>query len=129
MRAAVCNVPKTILTVDDAPTMRKLIAFTLSGAGHKVLEAPDGRAALDVLKTARVDLIITDVNMPLMDGIELTRNVRKLAQYARTPLLIVTTESHGDVKAAGKQAGATGWIVKPFDGTQLLAIVKRVLGE
>jgi len=122
-------VPKTILTVDDAPTMRKLIAFTLSSAGHKILEASDGRAALDVLKTASVDLIITDVNMPNMDGIELTRNVRRMAQHARTPLLIVTTESQANAKAAGKQAGATGWIVKPFDGMQLLAVVKRVLGE
>lgn len=121
--------PKTILTVDDAPTMRKLIAFTLAGAGHKILEAPDGRAALDLLKTARVDLIITDINMPNMDGIELTRNVRRMSQHARTPLLIVTTESQANAKAAGKQAGATGWIVKPFDGMQLLAVVKRVLGE
>jgi two-component system, chemotaxis family, chemotaxis protein CheY len=78
-------VPKTILTVDDAPTMRKLIAFTLSSAGHKILEAPDGKAALDVLKTASVDLIITDVNMPNMDGIELTRNVRRLAQTPAHP--------------------------------------------
>jgi two-component system chemotaxis response regulator CheY len=122
-------VAKNILTVDDAPTMRKLIAFTLSSAGHKVLEAPDGKAALDLLRTATVDLIITDVNMPVMDGIELTRNLRRLPQHARTPVLILTTESQPGVKAAGKQAGATGWIVKPFDGTQLLAIVKRVLGE
>jgi len=122
-------VPKTILTVDDAPTMRKLIAFTLSSAGHKVLEAPDGKAALELLRTARVDLIITDVNMPLMDGIELTRRVRALGQHMRTPVLIVTTESQAGSKAAGKQAGATGWIVKPFDGVQLLALIKRVLGE
>lgn len=121
--------PKTILTVDDAMTMRKLIAFTLSSAGHKVLEAPDGKAALEVLKSARVDLIISDVNMPVMNGIDLTRNVRKLPQHSRTPVLIVTTESEAGAKLAGKQAGATGWIVKPFDGVQLLAIVKRVLGE
>jgi two-component system chemotaxis response regulator CheY len=121
--------PKTILTVDDAMTMRKLIAFTLSGAGHKVLEAGDGKAALEVLKTARVDLIISDVNMPVMNGIDLTRNVRKLPQHSKTPVLIVTTESEAGAKLAGKQAGATGWIVKPFDGLQLLAIVKRVLGE
>ena len=120
---------KTILTVDDAPTMRKLIAFTLSSAGHQVLEAPEGKSALELLKTSRVDLIITDVNMPVMDGIELTRNVRRLPQHARTPVLIVTTESQPGSKLAGKQAGATGWIVKPFDGVQLLAIVKRVLGE
>jgi len=109
--------------------MRKLIAFTLGGAGHKVLEAQDGKAALDVLKTASVDLVITDVNMPVMNGIDLTRNIRKLPQYLKTPVLIVTTESEAGAKMAGKQAGATGWIVKPFDGVQLLAIVKRVLGE
>ena len=120
---------KTILTVDDAPTMRRLIAFALAGAGHKVLEAPDGQAALEMLKTTAVDLVITDVNMPNMNGIELTRNLRRLSAHARTPVLIVTTESELGVKTAGKQAGATGWIVKPFEAPQLLAVVKRVLGE
>jgi len=109
--------------------MRRLIAFALSGAGHRVLEAPDGKAALDLLKITPVDLVISDVNMPNMNGIELTRNLRKLPTHARTPVLIVTTESEASAKIAGKQAGATGWIVKPFDASQLVALVKRVLGE
>src|SRR5882724_5727322 len=109
--------------------MRRLIAFALSGAGHKVIEAPDGQVALDLLRTTPVNLIITDVNMPNMNGIDLTRNLRKLPAHARTPVLIVTTESEAGAKNAGKQAGATGWIVKPFEAPQLLALVKRVLGE
>jgi two-component system chemotaxis response regulator CheY len=109
--------------------MRRLISFALTSAGHQVLEAPDGLAALDLLKTTSVDLVISDVNMPNMNGIELTRNLRQLPAHAKTPILIVTTESEGGTKAAGKQAGATGWIVKPFEAPQLLALVKRVLGE
>ncbi|HTS78057.1 MAG TPA: response regulator [Bryobacteraceae bacterium] len=120
---------KTILAVDDAPTMRKLLSFALSGAGHRVVEAPDGRAALELLKTGSFDLIISDVNMPNMNGIELTRNLRRLPQHARTPVLIVTTESESGAKLAGKQAGATGWIVKPFDANQLVGLVNRVLGS
>ncbi len=120
---------KTILTVDDAPTMRRLIAFALSGAGHRVVEAPDGKAALELLKTTPVDLIISDVNMPNMNGIDLTRNVRQLPAHARTPILIVTTESEAAAKNAGKAAGATGWIVKPFEASQLVALVKRVIGD
>lgn len=120
---------KTILTVDDAPTMRKLISFALSSAGHRVLEAPDGKVALDLLKSTAVDLVISDVNMPNMNGIELTRNLRRLPNHSRTPVLILTTESEAGAKLAGKQAGATGWIVKPFDASQLVALVKRVLGE
>lgn len=121
--------PKTILTVDDAPTMRRLIAFALSGAGYRVLEAPDGKAALDLLQTTSVDAVISDVNMPNMNGIELTQRLRRIPAYARTPILIVTTESEAGAKTAGKQAGATGWIVKPFQAPQLVTLVKRVLGD
>jgi two-component system chemotaxis response regulator CheY len=109
--------------------MRRLIAFALSGAGHRVVEAPDGKAALELLKTTPVDLIISDVNMPNMNGIDLTRNVRQLPAHARTPILIVTTESEAAAKNAGKAAGATGWIVKPFEASQLVALVKRVIGD
>ena len=119
---------KTILTVDDASTMRKLIGFTLAGVGHKVIEAEDGVAALATLKNSPVDLIISDLNMPKMNGIELTREIRKLPQCIKTPILIVTTESDANVKTEGKQAGATGWIVKPFEPAQLIAVVKRVFG-
>lgn len=118
---------KTILTVDDASTMRRLIGFTLRGVGHKVLEAEDGKVALATLSTSPVDLIISDLNMPGMSGLELTRKIRLLPQCAKTPILIVTTESQAEVKAQAKQAGANGWIVKPFAPDQLLAVVNRVL--
>lgn len=118
---------KTIITVDDAVTMRKLIAFTLKGAGHTVLEAEDGVIALSVLSAKNVDLIISDVNMPNMNGIELTRKLRQLPNHKQTPILIVTTESDTTVKSQAKAAGATGWIVKPFRPEQLLEVVGRVL--
>ncbi len=118
---------KTIITVDDAATMRKMISFTLKGAGHEVIEAADGVEALKTLQTRAVDLVITDVNMPNMDGITLTRSLRALPQFARTPVLLLTTESAPEKKAEGKAAGATGWIVKPFQQDQLLAIVAKVL--
>ena len=119
---------KTIITVDDAATMRKMISFTLKGAGHDVIEAGDGAEALNTLKTRGVDLVITDVNMPNMDGITLTRNLRTLSQFAKTPIILLTTESSPEKKAEGKAAGATGWIVKPFQQEQLLAVVAKVLG-
>ncbi len=118
---------KTILTVDDAPTMRKVVALALTGAGHEVLEAEDGVAALTLLRSRQVDLIITDVNMPRMDGIEFTRQTRQLATFQRTPILLLTTESDPTVKARGREVGATGWIVKPFRADQLLAVVAKVL--
>ncbi len=117
----------TILTVDDASTMRKVIALALAGAGHEVVEAEDGMAALNVLKLRHVDLIITDVNMPRMDGIEFTRQARTLPKFQRTPILLLTTESDPEMKARGRSAGATGWIVKPFRQDQLLAVVAKVL--
>lgn len=119
---------KTIITVDDAATMRKMIAFTLKGAGHDVLEASDGAEALKTLQTRTVDMVITDINMPNMDGITLTRSLRALPQFARTPIVLLTTESAPEKKAEGKAAGATGWIVKPFQQDQLLAVVSKVLG-
>jgi len=118
---------KTIMTVDDASTIRKMIAFTLKGAGHEVIEAGDGAEALVALKARPVDLVITDVNMPNMDGLELIRRLRGLPQFLRTPILMLTTESDPEKKAQGRAAGATGWIVKPFNTDQLLAIVAKVL--
>lgn len=117
-----------ILAVDDSASMRNMVAFTLRGAGHEVQEAPDGKAALDVAKAGRFDLVLADVNMPLMDGITLTRELRALPAFAGVPILILTTESDTDKKMQGKAAGATGWLVKPFDPEQLLATVKRVAG-
>lgn len=118
---------KTIMTVDDAATMRKMISFTLKGAGHDVLEAADGAEAYGVLSQRAVDLVITDVNMPNMDGIELVRRLRAHPNHQRTPILMLTTESQPEIKQQGKAAGATGWIVKPFQQEQLLAVVARVL--
>jgi two-component system chemotaxis response regulator CheY len=119
--------PKTIMTVDDALTMRKVISFTLKGAGFDVIEAQDGVAALGVLKGRAVDAIISDVNMPNMDGLELTRQLRQLPAFARTPIILLTTESDPEIKNRGRAAGATGWIVKPFQPDQLLAVMSRVL--
>jgi two-component system chemotaxis response regulator CheY len=118
---------KTILTVDDASTMRKVVALALAGAGHEVIEAEDGLAALGVLKLRHVDLVITDVNMPRMDGIEFTRQARAIPKFQKTPILLLTTESDPTVKDRGRAAGATGWIVKPFRAEQLLAVVAKVL--
>lgn len=118
---------KTILTVDDSATMRQMIAFTLSQAGFKVMEAADGEQALAIAKTQGADLVITDVNMPGMDGIALVRALRQLAPYRFTPILVLTTESGPDMKTKGKEAGATGWIVKPFSPEKLLETVRKVI--
>lgn len=117
----------TILAVDDSASMRQMVVFTLRGAGHDVTEACDGVDALAKAKAKQFNLVITDVNMPKMDGIELIRQMRTLANYKFTPLLMLTTESGMDKKTAGKEAGATGWLVKPFDPDQLLATIKKVL--
>jgi two-component system chemotaxis response regulator CheY len=118
---------KQIITVDDAATIRKMVSFVLRGAGHEVIEAQDGAVALDLLQSRSVDLVITDVNMPNMDGIELTRQLRMLPSFSNTPVLLLTTESDPAKKARGRAAGATGWIVKPFNQEQLLAIVAKLL--
>jgi len=118
---------KTILTVDDASTMRKVISIALQSAGHEVLEAEDGVAALGLLSLRHADVIITDVNMPRMDGIEFTRQVRLLPRFRLTPILLLTTESDPDKKARGRAAGATGWITKPFKQDQLIAVVAKVM--
>lgn len=118
----------TILAVDDSASMRQMVSFTLKGAGYTVIEAGDGQQALDLAKKSSVDLVLSDVNMPVMDGIELCKNLRSLPDYKFTPILMLTTESAGDKKMQGKAAGATGWLVKPFNPDQLLATIKKVLG-
>ena len=115
------------LAVDDALTMRKLVAFTLRSAGFEVLEAQDGVAALEVLRANAVDLIITDVNMPRMDGITFTREARQTPHGRTVPILVLTTESDAEKKNLARAAGATAWIVKPFQQPQLLALVGRVI--
>ena len=118
---------KVILTVDDSSSVRQMVKFTLTGAGYAVIEAVDGKDALKKL-TAPVNLILTDLNMPNLDGIELIRSVRANPACKGVPIIMLTTESHESRKLEGKAAGATGWIVKPFAAKQLLAVVKRVLG-
>ncbi|GAB3736039.1 response regulator [Luteimonas pelagia] len=117
-----------LLIVDDSTSMRQMVAYALSSAGFAVSEAEDGQAALDLARGKRFDAVVTDVNMPRMDGIQLIRELRQLAEYRFTPLLMLTTESGGDKKQEGKAAGATGWLVKPFDPDQLVATVRKVLG-
>ncbi len=117
-----------ILAVDDSASMRQMVAFTLKGAGYGVIEAVDGKDALEKAKNGAADVVLTDVNMPNMDGIELIRQLRTLPKYKFTPMLLLTTESGADKKAAGKAAGATGWLVKPFNPDQLLATIAKVLG-
>jgi two-component system chemotaxis response regulator CheY len=118
---------RTIMTVDDSASVRQLVAFTLRTAGYEVLEAVDGQDALARLK-GPVHLVITDLNMPRLDGIGLIRSIRGLPAYKYIPVIMLTTESQDSKKQAGKAAGATGWIVKPFSQDQLLAVVKKVLG-
>jgi two-component system chemotaxis response regulator CheY len=117
---------KTIMTVDDSASMRQMINFTLSGAGYNVVEAEDGVDALKKIGGSKVDLFISDVNMPNMDGIELTRQIRANPSAKFTPVILLTTESQPAKKMEGKAAGATGWIVKPFAPEQLLAVIKKV---
>ena len=118
---------RTIMTVDDSTSMRQMVKATLISAGYGVVEAADGQEALDYARENPVDLVIADVNMPRMDGITLVRELRGLNTYKFTPMLVLTTESGQDTKQRGKQAGATGWIVKPFSPEQLLSTIARVL--
>ena len=117
-----------ILAVDDSASMRGMVAFTLRGAGHEVTEAENGQLALDIAQGSSFELVLADVNMPVMDGITMVRALRAMDSYKGVPILMLTTESHTEKKMEGKAAGATGWLVKPFDPEQLLATVKRVLG-
>ena len=118
--------PKTILAVDDSKTMRDMVTFTLKDAGYQTIEAEDGKAALGVLAGATVDAIITDLNMPNMNGFDLIRAVRADAKHKFVPILMLTTEGDDSKKQEGKAAGATGWIVKPFNPQNLIDVVKKV---
>jgi len=117
---------KRIMAVDDSKTMRDMVSFTLKGAGYDVLVADDGVNALSALVGEDVDLIITDVNMPNMNGIELVQKLRSDPRFRATPILILTTESDDSLKQQGRAAGATGWIVKPFVPEKLLKVVNKV---
>jgi two-component system chemotaxis response regulator CheY len=118
---------QTILAVDDSASMRQMVRYTLESAGYTVVQAADGVEALELAKAKPADLVLTDVNMPRMDGLTLVRELRALSTYKFTPMLVLTTESGQDTKQRGKQAGATGWIVKPFNPEQLLATIAKVL--
>lgn len=116
-----------ILTVDDSVSMRMLLRAALTGAGHQIAEAEDGVAALEWLESHhKPDLVITDINMPRMDGFGLIEQIRALPQYRDMPILVLTTESTDAKKARARAAGATGWIVKPFDPEQLNNVIRRV---
>ena len=119
---------ETIMTVDDSASIRQMVTFTLKQAGYNVVEAVDGQDALDKLQTATVQMIITDLNMPNLNGIELIRAVRANPAHRFVPIVMLTTESQAEIKQEGKDAGATGWIVKPFKPDQLLAVIRKVLG-
>jgi two-component system chemotaxis response regulator CheY len=117
----------SILAVDDSASMRQMVSFTLKSAGYDVVEAIDGEDAFDKARGRQFDLVLTDQNMPRLDGIGLTRKLRETAQFKSTPILILTTESSDQMKQAGRAAGATGWLVKPFDPTKLIEVIRKVV--
>jgi len=118
---------KMALVVDDSTSMRQMVAFTLQTAGFEVIEGSDGKDALGKVNGKAVNLVVTDLNMPVMDGITLIRELRKLPNFKFTPILMLTTESQDSKKQEGKTAGATGWLVKPFNPEQLLGVVAKVV--
>ena len=118
---------KNILIVDDSESIREVVSFTLENEGYNVLVGVDGKDALRFLDGTHIDLIITDLHMPNMDGIEFIRNVRATDQYKRIPILFLTTESQTSKKMEAKEAGATGWIIKPFVPAKLIGALKKVL--
>lgn len=118
-----------ILAVDDSPTIRALVGRALRTAGYEVFLASDGVEGVGSLKDVEPQLIITDINMPRLDGFGLIETVRASSDYGSVPILVLTTESGTDLKARARAAGATGWIVKPFDDAQLVSVIERVLGK
>ena len=120
---------KTILTIDDSASIRQMIVLTLSGAGHKVIEAGDGAQGYERAIAQPVDAILTDLNMPVMNGIEFIKKFRQHPASKGVPIIFLTTESDDNLKAEARAAGATGWIVKPFKQDQLVAVVKKVTGS
>jgi two-component system, chemotaxis family, chemotaxis protein CheY len=117
----------SILAVDDSASMRQMVTFTLKNAGYSVVEAVDGQDALDKTNGRDFNLVLTDQNMPRMDGISLTRKLRDMPKFKTTPILILTTESSDQMKQAGRSAGATGWLVKPFDPAKLVEVIGKVI--
>jgi two-component system chemotaxis response regulator CheY len=120
---------KTILAVDDSGSLRQMVAFSLKAAGYDVVQAVDGQDGLNKAKEKTVDLVLTDQNMPIMDGLTLIKNLRELGSYHKVPILMLTTECSDEMKAKGKAAGANGWLVKPFDPKRLIEVVQKVIGS
>ena len=116
-----------ILAVDDSPSMRGMLAYLLRSAGFDVVEAEDGHAALAAARQRTFDLVLTDQNMPHMDGLALVRSLRKLPEYRNTPILVLTTEHSDEIKRLGREAGATAWMTKPFDPDRLVGMLRAVL--
>ncbi len=119
---------KVILTVDDSASVRQMVSFTLKNEGYDIVEAVDGVDAMEKLEETPPNMVLTDLNMPNMDGIELIKNIRANPNFKFIPIILLTTESQAEKKKAGKEAGATGWIVKPFKPEQLIGVIKKVLG-
>jgi len=119
---------KTVLAVDDSASIRQMVSFTLKSAGYEVVEAADGMEGLDKAKTRAFNLVLTDQNMPRMDGLTLIKSLRGMPNYRSVPILMLTTESSDAMKSQGRTAGATGWLVKPFDPNKLIEVVKKVIG-
>ena len=118
---------KTVLVVDDSASIRQMVGFTLKSAGYNVVEAVDGMDGLSKAKAQQVNAVLTDQNMPKLDGIGLVTQLRTLPNYQKTPILVLTTEASDELKTKGRAAGATGWMVKPFDPQKLLEVMKKVL--
>ena len=119
---------KTILAVDDSGSLRQILSFSLKAAGYGVIEAVDGQDGLNKAKQQQVDMVLTDQNMPGMDGRSLIRALRKMKGYQSVPILMLTTESGDEMKAQGRAAGANGWLVKPFDPARLTEVVRKLIG-
>lgn len=119
--------PNKILIVDDSASIRQMVEATLKSKGYQVTGAADGQEALDKCKASQYDFVLTDQNMPRMDGLTLIKSLRQLPQYSRTPVIFLTTEASDAMKAQGRAAGATGWMVKPFDPNKLLEVTAKVL--
>lgn len=120
---------KKILAVDDSGSLRQMVAFSLKSAGYQVVEAVDGQDGLEKAKRGKFDLVLTDQNMPKMDGLSLIRSLRGLTSYQKVPILVLTTEASTEMKEKGRAAGANGWLVKPFDPQRLIEVVKKVVGQ
>jgi two-component system chemotaxis response regulator CheY len=119
---------QTILAVDDSAAIRHMVSVTLRSAGYEVVTAVDGQDGLEKARSGLVHLVLTDQNMPRMDGLTLVKALRAMPEYRAAPILILTTESSDEMKSKGRAAGATGWLVKPFDPSRLIEVVRKVIG-